>query len=131
MENEKEIEETVKSFKCYIKKVIEHSAIDYARKLKSKKINEIQYNNTVDTFVSLSCYDEDTFFNFENTNNIFFSNNKYEKVFKSLTKKEQQILLLISNDYTDEEISKKLNISIDNVYSSKYLARKKFKKRLE
>ena len=67
----------------------------------------------------------------KNTNNIFFSNNKYEKVFKSLTKKEQQILLLISNDYTDEDISKKLKISIDNVYSSKYLARKKFKERLE
>jgi len=131
MISENEIEEVVKAFKSYITKVIKHSAIDYARKIKSNKYTEIVYSDAIDISVSLSEYDEDTFFEFENKDNIKFHNSKNERAFNTLNKKEREILLLIADGYSDEQIAKKLNISIENVYSSKYIARKKFKRKLE
>ena len=62
--NEKEIEETVKAFKVYLTKVIKHSAIDYIRKVKKAKYIEILYNDIIDSVVSLSEWDNDTFFDF-------------------------------------------------------------------
>lgn len=63
MISENEIEEVVKAFKSYITKVIKHSAIDYARKIKSNKYTEIVYSDAIDISVSLSEYDENTFLN--------------------------------------------------------------------
>lgn len=126
--SEKEIEETVKAFKTYITKVIRHSAIDFARKVKSVKYTEIVYSDLVDDIVSLSLFDEDTFFG---SDELVFENEINKKAFIRLTKKERKIILLVANGYSDEEIAKSLGITIHNVHSSKNIARNKFKKYLE
>lgn len=124
-------EETVRAFKSYIMQVIQHSAVDFIRKVKSSKYTEIAFTDAIDISVSLSNFDEGTFFGFDNTNELIFTNKKNEKSFNSLTKKERKIFLLLIDGYTPEDIAKKLNINLQNVYSSISLARKKFKNRLE
>ena len=128
MEIEKNVENTVRAFKKYITKVINHCAIDYIRKVKSVKFSEILYSDIVDNIVSLSNFDEGTFFESEE---IEFTDRKNENAFGILSNKEKQIIILVAQGYSDKEISKKLNITINNVYVSKNLARKKFRKYLE
>ena len=124
-------EETVRAFKSYIMQIIQHSAVDYIRKVKSSKYTEIAFTDAIDISVSLSNFDEGTFFDFDNTSNFSFSNKKNERAFYGLTKKERKIFLLLADGYTPEDISKELNIRLDNVYSSIYVKKKKFKKRWE
>ena len=128
MEIEKEVENTVRAFKLYITKVIKHSAIDYIRRVKSAKYTEMEYSESIDNIVSLSNYDEGTFFE---SKEIGFTDKKKEKAFGILSKKERKIILLVAEGYSDKEISVKLGITINNVYATKNLARKKFKKYLE
>ena len=61
-ENKYSNEEIVKAFKSFVSKVIENAAIDYARKIKNKKYNEVSFSESFSEVVSLSNYDNDTFF---------------------------------------------------------------------
>lgn len=128
---ENEIQEVVRAFKVYITKVIKHSAIDYIRKIKAKKYIEVALSDVIDSIVSLSSFDEGTFFDFDEIGKINFSNKRNEKAFNSLSEKEKKILFLLIDGYTTKEIARKLNMTPDNVYSSIYIARKKFKNRWE
>ena len=123
--NEEEIEETVKAFKVYLTKVIKHSAIDYIRKV------EILYNDIIDSIVSLSEWDNDTFFDFRESDEIKFSNEKNNKIFYTLTKMEREVLILTSEGLKDEEIALRLNTTINTVRVLRNRARTKFKKGLE
>lgn len=60
--SEKEIEYVVRAFKMYAKKVVKHSAIDYARKVNSVPIIEVTFTDVIERNVSLSLFDSDTFF---------------------------------------------------------------------
>ena len=105
--SEKEIEHVLKSFSAYIKLVVNHAAIDYARKLKSQRYNVISLNECVEKEMSLSMYDNGIFLCSEiDDSDDIFSNSKYNRAFKKLTKKEQRILKLYSKNYTLYEISK-------------------------
>ena len=129
--NEKEIEETVKAFKVYLTKVIKHSAIDYIKKIKKAKYVEILYNDIIDSIVSLSEWDNDTFFDFRESDEIKFSNEKNNKIFYTLTKMEREVLILTSEGLKDEEIALRLNTTINTVRVLRNRARTKFKKGLE
>lgn len=127
--SEKEIEHVLKSFSAYIKLVVNHAAIDYARKLKSQRYNVISLNECVEKEMSLSMYDNGIFlFSEIDDSDIIFSNSKYNRAFKKLTKKEQRILKLYSKNYTPYEISKVLKITQTNVTTIKSRAIIKFKK---
>ena len=63
--SESEVEYVVRAFKVYVKKVVKHSAIDFARKVDSGAVKEITFTDFVDRNVSLSLYDSDSFFAFE------------------------------------------------------------------
>lgn len=127
--SEKEIEYVLKAFSTYIKLVVNHAAIDYARKLKSQKYNVISLSECVEKEMSLSMYDNGIFLfsEIDDSDNIF-SNSKYNRAFKKLTKKEQRILKLYSKNYTPYEISKVLKITQTNVTTIKSRAIIKFKK---
>lgn len=127
--SEKEIEYVLKSFSSYIKLVANHAAIDFARKLKSQKYNVISLNECVEKEMSLSCVDSDIFhFNeFYDLDNAF-SDSKYNRAFKILSKKERIILQLYAKDYTPNDISKVLKITKTNVTTIKNRAILKFKK---
>lgn len=127
--SEKEIEHVLKSFSAYIKLVANHAAIDYIRKMRSQKHTVVSLNECVEKELSLSCIDNGSFCFYEtfDLNNIF-SNSKYNKAFKKLTKKEQMVLQLYGKDYSPYEISKILNISKTNVTTIKNRAALKFKK---
>ena len=103
---ENEIQEVVRAFKVYITKVIKHSAIDYIRKIKAKKYIEVAFSNAIDSIVSLSSFDEGTFFDFDEIGKINFLNKRNEKAFNSLSEKEKKILLLLIDGYTTKEIAK-------------------------
>ena len=127
--SEKEIEYVLKAFSTYIKVVVNHAAIDYARKLKSQRYNVISLNECVEKEMSLSMYDNGIFLCSEiDDSDDIFSNSKYNRAFKKLTKKEQRILKLYSKNYTPYEISKVLKITQTNVTTIKSRAIIKFKK---
>lgn len=129
--SEEELKYIKRAFKIYIMKVIKHSAIDYVRKLKARKYSEIAFSDAVEISVSLSNFDEGTFFYENNSDNLIFSNKNNEIAFYSLTKKERDILLLIIDGYKIEDIAKKMKTTKTNIYSLIYKSRKKFKKKME
>lgn len=124
-----EIEYVLKSFSSYIKLVVSHAAIDFARKLKSKKVNIILLSDVVERDRSLSIFDSD-FFNLAE-NNIPFSNDKYNEAFMQLSEKEQKVLLFYRDNLSLSDISKIMNITENNVRVTKFKAINKFKMNLK
>lgn len=130
---EKEIEEVVNSFKSYIKLVVEHSSIDFARKIKSKKYMLISLNEvSVEKEASLLLSNNDASISLEdkvdekNAINLF-ENTKYAKFFEKLTNNEKKVLNLFSRNYSIKQIARILNISETNVTTIKYRAMQKLK----
>ena len=124
-------EETVRAFKSYITKVIQHSAIDYVRKINNRKYTEIALTEAIDISVSLSSYDEGTFVNFDNIKEIKFNTSKRNKAFKSLTKNERLILIYTAEGLSDKEIAEKLKTTDNSIRVQRNKARKKLKKKME
>lgn len=60
--SEEEVKAIKRAFSVFMMKIIKHSAIDYVRKIKAKKYTEIAFNDAIEISVSLSKFDEDTFF---------------------------------------------------------------------
>lgn len=128
-----EINKVVNSFKSYIKLVVEHSAVDFARKIKSKKYKIVSLNEIVEKEASLLMSNNDASFSLEdsfderNELNIF-TNSKFAKAFDKLSNIEKRVLNLYSRNYEPNQIAKILNISVTNVTTIKSRAIQKFKK---
>lgn len=128
-----EINKVVNSFKAYIKLVVEHSAVDFARKVKSKNYKIVSLNEIVEKEASLLMNNNDASFSLEdsfderNELNIF-TNSKFAKAFEKLSNNEKRVLNLYSKNYEPNQIAKILNISLTNVTTIKSRAIQKFKK---
>lgn len=123
--NNERIEGVVNAFKKYVKQVVIHSAIDYARMVKKNVVKEVSYNDFAVQKMSLSIYDDD----------IFFSNKEFEfedienpKLFSSigkLTTLEKNILKLDIKGFSNIEIAKRLNTTEKTVRNLKSRAKRK------
>ena len=124
-------EETVRAFKSYIMQVIQHSSVDYIRKVKSSKYTEIAFTDAIDNTVSLSSFDEGTFFDFDSVSEITFSNNKRKKAFSKLTKNERNILIYTAEGLSDKEIAFELGLKTKSIKVIRNKARNQFKDNME
>lgn len=123
--NNERIEGVVNAFKKYVKQVVIHSAIDYARMVKKNVVKEVSYNDFAVQKMSLSIYDDD----------LFFSNKEFEfedienpKLFSSigkLTTLEKNILKLDIKGFSNIEIAKRLNTTEKTVRNLKSRAKRK------
>ena len=122
------------TFTNYISKVIKNTAIDYFQKEKKKQekiisiytINECicMSQNTDSTGVLF--FEEKLEEDYSNLE-IIFQEEKYYKAMKQLKTIQKQVLYYsILAKYSAEQISKILNITIDNVYQIKKRAIEKF-----
>ena len=116
-------EEIVKAFKSFIVKVIDYAAIDFARKIKNKKYDEVLFSEAVDEKVSLSNYDNDTFF----AENIY----KISSIVSELSQKDRKIFYFMTKGKGNKEIAKIMNLSEKTIRNKKTLIRNIIKKELE
>ena len=121
-ENKYSNEEVVKAFKSFISKVIENAAIDYARKIKNKKYNEVSFSESFSEVVSLSNYDNDTFF--------IEKLCKINLIVSNFNEKDKKIFHLMLNGKDNKQISTIMNLSEKTIKNKKNLIRKKLKEEL-
>ncbi len=129
--SEKDVEYVVKSFKIYLKKVVKHSAIDFVRKINRNAVKEIAFTDIVDKNVSLSVYDSDSFFAFEDkSKNLedIISNSKLKLAIHKLSEDEKKILALSIEEYSSKEIAKILKLSEKTIKNKKSIIKLKIKK---
>ncbi len=129
--SEKDVEYVVKSFKIYLKKVVKHSAIDFVRKINRNAVKEIAFTDIVDKNVSLSVYDSDSFFAFEDkSKNLedIISNSKLKVAIHKLSEDEKKILALSIEEYSSKEIAKILKLSEKTIKNKKSIIKLKIKK---
>lgn len=120
-------EETVKAFKTFIKKVVHNAAIDYVRKIKSIKYKEVYFSDFVDREVSLSEYDNDTFFVYDDIDKIL-SNNVDLKLLNNINKREKDILMYFYvENLSIKEIAEKMNTTENSIKATKSRSLKKLK----
>lgn len=133
--SEKEIEIIVRAFKVYLKKIVKHSAFDFAKKVKSSGFTEVVYSDLVDEKVSLSMYDEDTFFNIEKIKyqelEKAVSDPRISKAIKRLKLEEKLLLYLTAKNFSAEQISEKMNLKEQTVWNKRNLIKNKIKKQME
>jgi len=132
--SEQEIVEVVKSFKVFIKKVVRHSAIDYARKVKASKYREVVFNDLVASKTSLSVVDDDVFFceqrvDYRRIENVM-SSEIHKKAISILTEREKKILYLTSEKYPPAVIAKIMKTSVDCIYSTRNNIKRKITKKI-
>lgn len=121
-ENKYSNEEIVKAFKSFVSKVIENAAIDYARKIKNKKYNEVSFSESFSEVVSLSNYDNDTFF----VEKLC----KINLIVSNFNEKDKKIFHLMLNGKDNKQISTIMNLSEKTIKNKKNLIRKKLKEEL-
>ena len=121
-ENKFSNEEVVKAFKSFISKVIENAAIDYAPKIKNKKYNEVSFSESFSEVVSLSNYDNDTFF----VEKLC----KINLIVSNFNEKDKKIFHLMLNGKDNKQISTIMNLSEKTIKNKKNLIRKKLKEEL-
>ena len=115
--SEKEIEYVVKAFKNYMKKIVKHSAIDYARKFNSDIVKEVAFTDSVDRNMSLSLCDSDYFFADKVNLEDNISNSELRVAIKKLSKDEK-------------EIAKIMGLSEKTIRNKKCIIRSKIKRML-
>lgn len=128
--SDKEIEYVVKAFKNYLKKVVDHSAIDYARKVNSDTVKEVAFTDSVDRNMSLSLYDSDYFLSKKENLEDSISNSKLRVAIKKLSKDEKKILALSIEDYSGMEIAKIMGLSEKTIRNKKCIIKSKIKRML-
>ena len=126
----KEIEYVVKAFKNYMKKIVKHSAIDYARKFNSDIVKEVAFTDSVDRNMSLSSYDSDYFFSDKGNLEDNISNSELRVAINKLSKDEKKILELSIEDYSGKEIAKIMGLSEKTIRNKKCIIRSKIKRML-
>ena len=124
--SDEEIVEIVKAFKLYIKKIVKHSAIDFARMFKKNKYKEILYSDLVDEKVSLSVFDDDTFLPFEEKN--LDEVMKELKINIKLTKREKEYLELVIKKYSTKDIQRIMKVKDSNIWNIKSKLKRKVEK---
>lgn len=133
--SEKEIEEIIKEFKVFLKKMVLNATIDFSRKVNAINSKEIVYSDFINQKVSLSLTDDDAFFsienevNFQNLENII-SNTTIKKAIKELSKSEKEILYLMFKELDNQEISLKLHLSEKTIRNKKTIIRNKIRSRM-
>lgn len=123
--SEQEIEYVLKSFSSYIKLVVSHAAIDYARMIKAKKGKLIPLSECIEKEMSLSRTDSGIFHFVEDSEP--FSKDEYNEAFFKLSEKEQKVLLYYRDGLAVSEISKRMKLSESNIKVTKYNSVNKFK----
>lgn len=122
------------SFTNYISKVIKNTAIDYFQKEQKKQEKTISIY-TIDESICMSQQTDNTGVFFcigkleQDCSNleVIFQEEKHYKAMKQLKTIQKQVLYYsILEKYSAEQISKKLNITTDNVYQIKKRAIEKF-----
>jgi len=122
------------SFTNYISRVIKNTAIDYFKKEQKKKENIISIY-AIDESICVSQETDETgvlFFMEElkkdySNLEIIFQEEKYYNAMKDLKTIQKQVLYYsILEKYSAEQVSKILDVSIDNVYQLKKRAIEKF-----
>ena len=121
-ENKYSNEEIVKAFKSFVSKVIENAAIDYARKIKNRKYNEVSFSESFSEVVSLSNYDNDTFF--------IEKLCKINLIVSNFNEKDKKIFHLMLNGKDNKQISTIMNLSEKTIKNKNNLIRKKLKEEL-
>ena len=115
------------SFTNYISKVIKNTAIDYFQKEQKKQEKTISIY-AIDESICMSHNNDNTgvlFFTEKlrkdcSNLEIIFQEKKHYEAMKPLKTIQKQVLYYaILGKYSAEEISKKLNITVDNVYQIK------------
>lgn len=132
-ENNEEI--VVRAFKIFLKKVIKHSAIDYARKIKAKGGKEVFFSDLIESKVSLSVTDSGTFFaeekvNYKRLENIM-QKESHKKAITLLTEREKKILYMSAEGYSNKEIAKTINTTENCVRVTKSNAKNKIIRKVE
>lgn len=122
--SDKEIEDVVKAFKVYMKKIVRNSAVDYARIVKSVQYREVVFSDMIDYKMSLSSSDSDIFLISEEDNSL------YEEISKLISKRELEILNLSRKGYSTKEIAKILNTTTDCIKNLKGRTRRKIRNEL-
>ena len=89
-----------------MKKIVKHSAIDYARKFNSDIVKEVAFTDSVDRNMSLSLCDSDYFFADKGNLEDNISNSELRVAIEKLSKDEKKILELSIEDYSGKEIAK-------------------------
>lgn len=115
------------------KKVVKHSAIDYARKVNSVPIREVAFTDVIERNVSLSLFDSDTFFSPKEVKGALediISNPKLQLAIKKLSKDEKKILALSIENYSTIEIARKMKLSEKTIRNKKSIIRIKIKEML-
>ena len=105
-------EEIVKAFKVFIKVMIVNSACNFKKKYYTQKIETISFDEFVDNTVSLSMFDNDTFFIEKNDLNELMKKIGYDG---KITKKEKIVLKFLQNGYSKKEISSITGITINSI----------------
>lgn len=122
------------SFTNYINKVIKNTAIDYFQKEQKKQEKTVSIY-TIDESICMSQNTDSTgvlFYTEElekdcSNLEVVFQEEKYYIAMKQLKTIQKQVLYYsLLEKYSAEQISKKLNITIDNVYQIKKRAIEKF-----
>lgn len=107
MYNEKEIKETTNIFKAYVRSIVRKSSYKFKKNFYKK--NECLFSDFSENRVSLSNFDDDIFF-CADKQEIY---EEYNEIYK-FTKREEQIIKLILDNYEKNEILKILQISDGN-----------------
>lgn len=132
---DKEIEEIVESFKVFFRKIVKHSAIDFVRKIKSKKYQIVSFDELVEPKVLLSHSDNDIFCANEEIDyrkiESCFEKDILAKAVSTLTNREKKILFLYSEKYSVLEIARKMNTTANCIKVTQSNIRNKIKKKVE
>ena len=132
---DKEIEEIVESFKVFFRKIVKHSAIDFVRKIKSKKYQIVSFDELVEPKVLLSHSDNDIFCANEEIDyrkiESYFEKDIIAKAVSTLTNREKKILFLYSEKYSVLEIARKMNTTANCIKVTQSNIRNKIKKKVE
>lgn len=104
-------EEVVRAFKSFIKVMIVNNACNFKRRFYAQYIPVVPWDEYVDKEMSLSVLDDDIFFSHIDEKKDVY--HKYIKKYK-FSEREKQVLKLILDDYTADEIMHILKITDTN-----------------
>lgn len=131
--SEQELKEIKRAFTMFIMKVVKNASCDFARKEALRSSRTVLLDEKIVNKVSLSNYDNGTFFNEDNPEiEKIMSKEKHKKAISKLSKREKQIIsLLYIEEKSIEEISELLKISSKTIANTKNNALNKLRKDME
>ena len=120
-------EETVRAFKAFMKVTVKNLSIDFFRKIERKEQKNVYFSEFVERKVSLSKYDNGTFFGID-----AISNDIQGKIIKKISRRDKEILIeFYINNLSIKEIAENFNTTENSIKASKSRCIKKIKQYLE